>query len=491
MLVERRPRWAAAALAVASLVAGCTPAPASSGSPSVATSPTTAARPFTVMTTEAPHSLDPALATTGADAIAALDLFQRLLVFHATTGELKPDAADCQFSQPAVYECTLTKGITFSNGHALTSSDVAFSIDRARRLNVAGTSVKLLGSLQRVEAVNDQTVRFYLAWPDTQFGVGLAAPAASIVDEESYAPDAARPDASAPVGSGPFALASADAGGLSLVRNETYVGATKAALPAVRLAFAADSAAAEQAMSEGTADVVWRSLDAAALARLAMGATKTDLVAVPLPEARLTRLAWNPASALRAQAEVRYAVSSALQADRTLTSLVPPKVAGSAASFAVGARPNPTHTPGAGGALTLGYSSKAPGLADVASLLGDRLEAWGFGVQLRPDAADADLTLTDTPAWVNTALGWLQPYLDAPLPGSQAKLVQLTQTASTMTDAGARDAVLAELQQQAAADATELPVSLGPETLWARKGVTVATDTYGPCWQLGLWGFSQ
>ena len=96
------------------------------------------------------------------------------MVVHAEQGELKPDlATDCLYTSAAVYECDLPRGLTFHNGHALTSSDVKFSIERAYRLGVRQSSVPLLDSLQRVDVVDELTVRFTLRWADTQFGYAL------------------------------------------------------------------------------------------------------------------------------------------------------------------------------------------------------------------------------------------------------------------------------------------------------------------------------
>ena len=65
---------------------------------------------------------------------------------------LKPDAArDCLFTSATTYTCTLNKKLFFHNGHQLTSSDVKFSIERATRLNVAGSSASLLSSLRKID----------------------------------------------------------------------------------------------------------------------------------------------------------------------------------------------------------------------------------------------------------------------------------------------------------------------------------------------------
>ena len=82
----------------------------------------------------------------------ALNVFQRLMTADPGESVLKPDAArDCVFTSPTTYTCTLNEELAFHNGHPLTSSDVKFSIERATRLNVAGSSASLLSSLRRIE----------------------------------------------------------------------------------------------------------------------------------------------------------------------------------------------------------------------------------------------------------------------------------------------------------------------------------------------------
>nr|WP_284690967.1 ABC transporter substrate-binding protein [Propioniciclava coleopterorum] len=417
------------------------------------------------------------------------------MVVHPDGADLKPDlATDCLYTSPTSYECQLPTGLTFHNGHALTASDVKFSIERAYRLNVPRSSIQLFDSLDRIDVVDDRTVRFELKFADTQFGYALATPAAGIVDEELYDPDAVRPRDAQAVGSGTYALVTTAEDHLVFERFEAYKGALTGAIDEIRLSFAADSAAAEQAVVEGTTDVIWRSLSTAAMERLTTemneggGATKSGFRRVPLPQTRLQRLVFNPASPYRDDQAVRSAVSAALQADRSAASIVPPTVTGSVPSFPVGGEATIPDIGGQRPRLTLGFTSKAPGQRDLAGLIRDRLEeSAGLSVLLQPDNPDADLVLTDRSAWVNTAFGWLQAYVDDTLPGTQAKVDGLVRNARSTGDAATREALLAEIQQQAAVDLTVLPQSLGTETMLLGPDVSLQGQPFGPAWQLGLW----
>ncbi|HSK34375.1 MAG TPA: ABC transporter substrate-binding protein [Propionicimonas sp.] len=485
----------AVAVATLGVLAGCT-APAVPPSPTPSASPTP--RPFTLLTTGPLTSADPAIAVSDTDSMVVNSLYQRLMVVLPETGDLKPDAAtDCLFTSKLVYECTLPAELSFHNGHVLDSSDVRFSIQRALRMDAPGTSIHLMSALKRIEVPDERTIRFHLDWADNRFGYALAGQAASIVDEEAFNPDQPLPLMTLPIGSGPYTARTIEEGQATFVRFEKYLGAKKGLLTDLRLTIAADSVAAEAAITEGTADVVWRSLDNAALQRV------TDEIAgssdrrtaqgfsrFALPGQRVTRVIWNATSRLRRNADLRDGVAKALQADRTLDSIVPIGVAGHASSFTLGGRVKLPALSGDRIILTLGYSPTAPGHADLANLLRSRIEGLdGVSVRL-VTSGGADLWLTDAPAWVNTAGGWLQQYLDSPLANSVTKLDELDQRSRTTTGV-ARTVALTELQQQAAVDNTVLPVSQGDGILFVGKGVTLVGQPFGSGQALGFWGITR
>jgi len=488
------PAVLAAIIAAVIAASGCT----------VATPPpnppvTIAPRTFTVVLTGKVRTLDPAVATSEVDSILVTSLYQRLMqVPSGSDGELKPDAAsDCVFVSRLRYECTLPDSLSFANGHVLDSADVRFSIQRALRLNTPGTSVGLLSSLSRIETPDPHTVRFELSRPDNQFGYALAGQAASIVDSETFDPDTPLPLDTLPGGSGPYQLTDPPSADQAvLTRYERYAGPDRGILDTVRLSVVADSATAEAAIADGEVDVAWNCLDSAAQQRIDNemasngGATASGFTRTPLPGVKVTRLYWNTASRHRTDTQLRQGVAKALQADRTLDSVVPQGVAEHVKAFPVGGRPELPKLEASRIHLSLGYDAADPGQADVARMLRDRLEELD-GVSVRVVVGtDADLVLTTRPAWVNNALGWLQLYLDAPLASSKAKLTLLSDHVRTVTDA-ARLADLSELQQQAATDVTVLPVSQGPGLLLLGRGVTIANGGYGTGQQLGMWGLNH
>ncbi|WP_344807207.1 ABC transporter substrate-binding protein [Microlunatus ginsengisoli] len=491
------PAVVAAVLGAALLIAGCdavdpSPAP-SSASPS-------APRPFTVMSTDAIRTTDPAAVTDAASAMLSLNVFQRLMTAPPGEQTPKPDAAkDCLFTTTTTYTCTLNKDMQFVNGDALTSSDVKFSIQRAIRLAVPGSSAGLFSSLRRIETPDDLTVRFVLSQQDTQFVWALASPAASIVDEQVYDADEVRANDRPVVGSGPFGVTSFSGGVLSLGRFRFYVGFNPAREDTLVYRTAADSATIEDAMAKGRVDAVWRGLDAAAVTRYggqvaqnadkltSDGFTMTDYTGL-----RVKELFWSPSSSHRSNKALRQAIAVSLQGDRTLQSVIPGGIPGHITAFPAGGKATPKVTWKRRISLTLSYSSTDPDARDQANQIRTRLEdTGGMSIRVRADDARADLSLVDYKAWTATPLAWLQPYLASPLPESATKIDTLVEAFRQATEPKQADALLAQLQRQAAQDLTILPISQADEYSFSAEGTDIAAASFGPGWQLGYFGMGK
>ena len=335
-------------LVAASALTGCR-VPSQTPSPTPST-PGATPRPFTVMSTDPIRVTDPAAITDTASTVLAQNVFQRLMTADPGGSVLKPDAArDCLFTSATTYTCTLNEKLQFHNGHPLTSSDVKFSIERATRLDVGGSSASLLSSLRRIDTPDDRTIRFVLRRPDTQFGWALASSAASIVDEEVYDADRVHEPADPVVGSGPFQVADLQPGpAFSSAGSTATSGVRRAGCPSWSTAPMPDSASIEDAMTKGTVEVVWRGLNAAAVTRLGQqvqqnpdGQTVSGYTEKTLPGVRVLQLHWAPDSPARRNKALRTAIALALQGDRTSDSVVPAGVPGHVASFPLGGRPRP------------------------------------------------------------------------------------------------------------------------------------------------------
>ncbi len=405
--------------------------------------------------------------------------------------------ATASFTATTVYTCTLNDELFFHNGHELTSRDVKFSIERATRLAVPGSSASLLSSIRRIETPDEQTVRFVLSRVDTQIGWALASPAASLVDAEAYDTDDARSGDQPIIGSGPFAVASYSDGILSLKRYEKYVGRSPAQSDELIYRTVADSASIEDAIAKGTVDVAWRGLNAAAITRFSRQIAAQSW----WPQRRRLHAAGphrhpDPDAAVVA---ARHRDGRPSESARLLPSrcrgIAPWTRSCRAASPATSARsrmggkavpkvtwPEPIQ-------LSLSYDPTIPEGRDQANQIRTRLEdTGGFSVRLQPGQPNADLTLVDRKAFTATGLSWLQPYLANPLPETAAIVNTLQLRYRSLTNEEEALRVLGALQRQAAVDLVLIPLTQSDEYVVAREGVTVQLNSFGPGWQLGLFG---
>ena len=480
--MRRLLRTVAAAGVAVLAVTGCTV----EVDPGVENPGDTVSRPLTVGTLGRVSTTDPAAATDTGSTVYALNVFQRLLTVEIGSEALKPDAAgDCFYIDPLTYTCGIRKNLSFTNGNALTASDVKFSIERAQRLNVPGSSAQLLDSIDEMIVPADDAWRidFKLKHHDRALGFALASPAASIVDEDAYEPDELWPQDEQPVSSGPFYATVATLDELQLMRYPRYSGANGAALPEVTLKTYTTPELLRRAIATHTVDVLWR---------VPAGMVpEQSYVAHPLTGATVQRLLWNPDSPRRDDAALRAWVRDATTPLRTLAAPVPHGVRFSADTFRTGGE-KPAGT-GVGGELTLGFDTRLPGQADLAAQVEAALEP-EVRVRLVGDDPTADVRLSVNQAWTNTVMAWLQPYVENPLPGREREIRELELAYRRATGLPEAQEAARRLQEAVAADATVVPLTQGDEVFWTVPAVTINDQNQnwlGPCWQLGLWGFDR
>lgn len=127
---------------------------------------------------ENPAPLDPATSYDIGGWNILGNTYQTLLRLPRSGTEPVPEAAEeCHFTDKLgeQYRCTLRDGLTFSNGHRITSRDVKFSIDRQLAINDPNGPASLLANVT-VETPDPATVVFHLADPDATFPFKLATP---------------------------------------------------------------------------------------------------------------------------------------------------------------------------------------------------------------------------------------------------------------------------------------------------------------------------
>lgn len=120
------------------------------------------------------------------------------------------------------WDFTLNEGVTASNGEAITSDDVVFSYEEILG-DPTSENYAYLSSVDSVEAIDEQTVRFHLSAPFSAFPRNTSL--ISIVPADTYQEMGADAFAQDPIGSGPYTFESIQKGvAYDLVRNETYWG---------------------------------------------------------------------------------------------------------------------------------------------------------------------------------------------------------------------------------------------------------------------------
>src|SRR4029079_2931235 len=105
--------------------------------------------PWILGTTDTVTALDPAGSYDLGSSTLEYNLYQTLLTVPPNSTDIVGDAAkSCTYDNPKTLTCTLNPGAKFSNGDALTSSDVKYSFERAIKIQDAnGAAIYLLGSI--------------------------------------------------------------------------------------------------------------------------------------------------------------------------------------------------------------------------------------------------------------------------------------------------------------------------------------------------------
>lgn len=427
---------------------------------------------------------DPAIASDTASVGYVYNVFQRLMGVEVGTGYLKPDlATECLFIDELTYSCSLQGGVRFTNGNKLTSSDVAFSIERAMNLADAGSAATHFSSIDEIEVVDEFRVDFHLKHPDNQFGHLMASPAASIVDEEVYSKTRKRsPDLRA-IGSGPVQVVERTDDQIRFWTNFDYRGRNPAQTINQTLISYPDAASLAAAAEAGEVDVVW---DADGIDEVPGEFHQENLT-----NAHVQWLRWNPESALRDQADLREYVRDGTQSLRTSQSLLLPTTDTYAPVFATGERQPRSPQPAT---LRLWHADE-PQQQQLAEDVAEALrQDPNVTVELTRDRAAADVWVEETSAWMNTPLAWLQPWLDHPLPGTEERNHQAVVEMRMALTQPTKQAPSTQLQQWAHDDATVVPLTVGDKRIYLGPTVELPRDNdmfnyLPPNYQLGVWGF--
>ena len=159
-----------------------------------------------------PQTLNPSRTTLGADNWACRQIFDTLVVpedgtFALTPDAFKPSLAESWDSSPDAKTWTfhLRRNVPFHKGYGdLTADDVAFTFGRLIDPKVVVSGKVLYANIDRVEAVNPQTVGFTLKQPDPTFcGSSIYTMSGNIISRKAFEEKGDK-FAFDPVGTGPF-----------------------------------------------------------------------------------------------------------------------------------------------------------------------------------------------------------------------------------------------------------------------------------------------
>jgi peptide/nickel transport system substrate-binding protein len=494
-------------------------------------------------TTDTVTAIDPAGSYDLGSSTLQYSIFQTLMTIPAGTTTPVGDAAqDCTYDDPTTLTCTLKPNLQFSNGDALTSSDVKYSFQRALDIkDPLGAAIYLLGDIastdkdgnvtgmrpDAIETPDDSTVIFHLSKPDVTFVSLITYPGTgAIVDEDVFPPDEKLPDDEV-IGSGPYKVSQYKSGEQAVLEaNENYSGDNTPQSSTVYISYYQDSSGLKLAVQNGEIDVAWDTLGPTDLTALSQD---TNVTVANGEGAAIRYWVWRCDSGPGKELAIRKA--SAQIIDRAaiaetayegtvtpLYSIVPPGIDGSTEAFkdAYGAAPDlaaAKKTLSDAGIstpveITMAYTPThyGPNAVDEATEFKRELEGSGlFKVDMKSTEWEQYQNLSKDGAYDLWMLGWFPDYPDADdylspflvdggffvngYSNPEANKLVAHEQASTDTDTRMSD--FAKLQDIAATDVPFVPSWVGNNVAVYGQGVNGVEGTLDAAYIFRLWTISK
>ena len=196
-------------------------------------------------------TLDPAQARTVDQLLVADHLFDGLTTFDPATTEAAPALASRWQASPDLTQWDFfLRPATFSNGRAITSADVKYTLDRIVPPGSGSPGSDLLSSVAEVTTPAPEQVHIALKQPWSVLPLVLSSPVFGVVPKEAV--EAQAPAfADKPVGSGPFQVSERKDDVVTL----TAAPGSSALLAGMELVQAPDVAAAYRLFTDDKLDV--------------------------------------------------------------------------------------------------------------------------------------------------------------------------------------------------------------------------------------------
>lgn len=209
-----------------------------------------------------PPGLDPTAGAAAAIAEVTLYNVYETLTKIKEDGSVAPLLAESWQTAPDLktYTFKLRKGVTFQNGEAFNAQAVKFSYERATEQTSTNKDKALFQSIAAITVPDNDTVVITMKNPEPNLPFLLGQASASIVE-----PKSAPSNATKPVGTGPYVLASWTKGSsITLTKWPDYRDAAAIKLNKVVIRFISDPSAQVASLLSGDIDafprVVSRSL---------------------------------------------------------------------------------------------------------------------------------------------------------------------------------------------------------------------------------------
>ena len=187
---------------------------------------------ITVLRDNAPKSLDPTKTTWTNDYGIIANIYGTLVGYERGTRNLVPDLAESwEISEDGLeYTFYLREGVKWHKDWGeFTAEDVKFTFDRILNPNISVIYRGLFSALDRVEIIDEYTVKFILKTPDPAFLYLLAPYRNAFIICKAYYESLEDPETEygkAPVGTGPYEFVSynEETGEVRLTAFEEYYG---------------------------------------------------------------------------------------------------------------------------------------------------------------------------------------------------------------------------------------------------------------------------